>query len=167
MVSTTPAAAASGDPPKLVSPTVVAPRPAASASGSSTSVVVPECEIATSTSDGPVNATAVSAAWASVQPNAMRPMRCSFCWRSSATSPLAPMPTTSIRRAPAIASTAVRNAKRSSWAPVSASARASLWTIFAMTWSSESAASMSPAGRPGSSAASAAAAPASASRSCG
>jgi hypothetical protein len=53
----------------------------------------------------------------------------------------------------------VRNAKRSSWAPVSASARASLWTIFAMTWSSESAALMSPAGCPGSSAASAAAAP--------
>ena len=76
----------------MVTATVVAPLRWASASASMVSWVAPEWEIATATSPGVSSAALVSAMCGSVQANATRPMRCSFCWKSSATKPLAPTP---------------------------------------------------------------------------
>lgn len=71
-------------------------------------------------------------------------MRCSFCWKSDATKPLAPAPYTSIRPAPPIASTTCSQMAGSSCSAVSSTARASLNAMVAMICARSAPGGMSP-----------------------
>ncbi len=74
-----------GDHGKLVTATVLAPLRRASHSASIVSTVVPVCDRPTATSPSARSAAEVIAMCGSGQANAGRPMRCSFCCRSSDT----------------------------------------------------------------------------------
>jgi hypothetical protein len=109
----------------LVTATVVAPRRLASARKSTVSVVDPVCETPTATSPDRSTAAAVSAACGSLHTSDTRPIRLSLWWKSAATSPDAPTPYRSTRRACTSASTTAANALMSSWSAVSSMALAS------------------------------------------
>jgi hypothetical protein len=92
VVSTWSATSLIGERGKFVSATVVAPWSLATRSASTVSDVEPVCDIPTATSASVSTAADVSAMCVSFQAKQVRPMRCSFCWRSNATNALAPNP---------------------------------------------------------------------------